>query len=158
MRAQAMVVRGWAVVLAALVGEGCLLIERSDLLDWGACVDPESADSGFGSDTAVRLCDDGGADDDAAAVVNSCDWPDSAVCYEFSDQSGVEEWCAAIGAANSLTTTYALAGCPTAQLGTCTGLTGGDLGSLTATAHYFGAYAGDPQEACTEGGGDYSPG
>lgn len=115
----------------------------------------DSADSGTGADGADGQ-DGTGDGSDGGATVESCDWSGLGLCFEFEDQSGVEAWCSDIGTTYSITTSYAANGCDAATKGTCDGLTGGDFGSLTATAYYYDEFTNDAEAACTDGGGTFS--
>ena len=114
----------------------------------------DSADSGTGGDGTTDGGD--GSDGGTADTVESCDWDGLGLCFEFTNQSGVEAWCSDIGTTYSISTTYAANGCDAATKGTCDGLTGGDFGSLTATAYYYDEFTNDAEAACTDGGGTYA--
>jgi hypothetical protein len=120
----------------------------------GACRDSKDsalrADSGGASDGYEN---DGGWCGD---TVESCDWDGLGVCFAFINQSGVELWCADMAVAYGISTTSAANGCDAATQGTCEPLTGGDLGSLTATGFYGDAFSDDAEAACTEAGGTYA--
>lgn len=119
-----------------------------------------SKDSGDSADTAGGgdgTTDDGGTGDGGTAdTVESCDWDGLGLCFEFTNESGVEAWCSDIGATYSITTSYAANGCDAATKGTCDGITGGDFGSLTATAYYYDEFSNDAEAACTDAGGTYA--
>ncbi len=107
----------------------------------------DTADSGSSDGTA-----DGGTDggtDGSADTVESCDLDGIGLCIEFVNQTGAEAQCAVIGENNGITTTYAANGCDAATKGTCEGLTGGDYGSLTATAYYYDEFPADAEAACS---------
>jgi hypothetical protein len=113
----------------------------------------DSADSGTGGDGTTDGTDggDGGGD-----TVESCDWDGLGLCFEFTNQSGVEAWCSDIGTTYSISTSYAANGCDAATKGTCDGITGGDFGSLTATAYYYDEFSNDAEAACSDAGGTYA--
>ena len=120
----------------------------------GACRDSKDsalrADSGGASDGYEN---DGGWCGD---TVESCDWDGLGLCFEFTNQSGVEAWCSDIGTTYSITTSYAANGCDAATKGTCDGITGGDFGDLTATAYYYDEFSNDAEAACSDAGGTYA--
>ena len=120
-----------------------------------------SKDSGDSGDTAGSAdgTTDGSADgsgDGNADTVESCDWDGLGLCFEFTNQADVQTWCTDIGAAYGISTSYAANGCDDATMGTCSGITGGDFGTLTATAYYYDEFTNDAEAACADAGGTYA--
>lgn len=114
----------------------------------------DSADSGAGGDDGTT--DGGTGDGGSTDTVESCDWDGLGLCFEFTNQTGVEAWCSDIGATYSISTTYNANGCDAATKGTCEDITGNDFGSLVATAYYYDEFTNDAEAACTEAGGTYA--
>ena len=114
----------------------------------------DSGDTAGGADGSTDGTD--GSDGGTGDTVESCDWDGLGLCFEFTNQSGVSDWCTAIGETYSITTSYAANGCDAATKGTCEGVTGGDFGSLTATAYYYDEFSNDAEAACSDAGGTYA--
>jgi hypothetical protein len=131
-------------------------IDLFDLKNWGACIDS----GGLDTYQEQYACEDAGREDGTSAEQasrrESCAWDDIGVCFEFTSEEAVEAWCVDIGATYDVTTSYAAAGCSTAELGTCVGLTGGEFGDRTADAYYYAEFGSDPEDYCIANGGSYS--
>lgn len=111
-------------------------------------------DSGWGWDSGVP--DDTGT---SPAGLESCQFVDFLVCFEFEDEPDVEQWCADISAAYGIGTEYSASGCPADAIGTCSDLVGGDFGRMTATGYYYAPDYDDAlaRSACEGSGGTYHP-
>lgn len=119
--------------------------------------DKDSGDTADSGSTGGDGATDGGSGDGGTTdTVESCDWDGLGLCFEFTNQSGVEAWCSDIGTTYSISTSYAANGCDAATKGTCEGITGGDFGSLTATGYYYDEFTNDAEAACTDAGGTYA--
>jgi hypothetical protein len=109
-----------------------------------------SWDSGWGWDSGGG---DGGGDGGGGAV-DSCDWPDIGICFEFDGYDDTEAWCADIGSAYGFATTYSSAGCPLTD-GECALPAGGDF-PVPVTAYFYDYSAAEAISACESSGGTWN--
>jgi hypothetical protein len=83
--------------------------------------------------------------------LDSCDWTDVGICFEFDGYSGAREWCAEVAASYGLASTYyGGEGCPGGGDGPCVYPAGGDF-PVSTEAYYYGVDG--PQELCEDAGG-----
>jgi hypothetical protein len=116
-----------------------------------------STDSGWSWDSGWDWdSGDGGGDggDGGGGGVDSCDWPDIGICFEFEGYDDTEGWCADIGSAYSIATSYSSEGCPLTD-GECALPAGGDFPE-PVTAYYYDFSATDAESACESSGGTWN--
>lgn len=154
------------LISVALASPGCAAPKLggedgtdSDAAFYGAGGD--GADGASGEDTATGGADtagDGGGDSGGSGGrIESCDWPGLGICFEFADEPEIDLWCEELGMAYGIETVYGDRGCAAGAVGLCEGLTGGDFGTLLATAYFYPAFASDPRASCDDAGGSFLP-
>jgi hypothetical protein len=100
---------------------------------------------------AAVACDDKGGDSGSSVVVDSCNWTDLNVCFEYEDYDGTQTWCSDIGDDGGFATEYIAGPCPADEIGACALGVGGDF-DHEATAYYYSGTT-DPDQSCLDAGG-----
>ena len=88
-------------------------------------------------------------------VVDSCNWPDAGICFEYTNYADTSTWCTDIGTKYSFATSYAATPCDTADVvGACAIPSGNDF-KHEAVAYYYSPKfdAGKADGACSDAGG-----
>jgi hypothetical protein len=105
-----------------------------------ACVRGEGSDWVSGEDTGLSW-----------RSIDSCDWLDAGICFEFEGYDGARDWCSEVAQAHQLSSSfYPGVGCPSDGMGPCVYPAGGDF-PVSVIAYYFGV--GGAQFFCESAGG-----
>jgi hypothetical protein len=105
----------------------------------GACVDGEGG-GGAPSDPGEQ-----------GGQLDSCDWVETGLCFEFDGYSGAEGWCLEVAQGyGQVASYYGGEGCPAGGEGPCVFPAGGDF-PVSTDAYNYGVDG--PRELCEDAGG-----
>jgi hypothetical protein len=102
----------------------------------------------------LAACDGGSGDSGTTAgdTIDSCNWVDVGLCYEYTNYAGTEDWCSQMQDDYGFTTVYDTTGCPGGAEASCDLPAGGDL-EVPGVAYYYADFENDPATECADAGG-----
>lgn len=117
-------------------------------LDYSAAGSDDSADTDDTGDTG-----EGGSEDTSG--IDSCDWPEIGICFEFVDYDDTEGWCESIGTMYGVAVKYLSEPCATDWVGACALPATGDF-PVESIAYYYPPIfdPGSADATCASAGGD----
>jgi hypothetical protein len=140
------------IVLLALVS--CGQPARRDKTPDGENPPDHSAAGSDGSADVGDTGDTGAGEAEDTSGIDSCDWPDIGICFEFVDYDDTEGWCEAIGAMYGVSVRYLPDPCATDWVGACALPAEGDL-PVESIAYYYppGFDPASAEATCMSAGG-----